>query len=196
MRVRSRTARRVLPLFLWVAASATPLAAQDFESRFARHVIRLQLPAGYRLEGEAVPQPGMKTLAFATSPRKDGTRGLIQVTLLDMKQGPPGEAVTLEKFAEAMIGGVRRRRTDWRESGSSSTIAGVPGKRIEWSGSSEASPERPADRPPAPMRGVMFVGIKEDLGFVLHTQDFATFADQALPLGEKALQTFTATLDR
>ena len=46
------------------------------------------------------------------------------------------------------------------------------------------------------MRGVMLVAIKDDLGFALHTQDLLTFADQALPVSEQALATFTATLVR
>ncbi len=44
------------------------------------------------------------------------------------------------------------------------------------------------------MRGVMIVGVKNNVAFSLHTQDGAGFADTTLPLCEQALQTFALTL--
>ena len=196
MHRRYRIGLRALLLLAWSTATVAQPATQDFEGRFDHHVFRLQLPAGYRLEADAVPKPGMKTIGFATSPRSDGTRGMIQITLLDLKHASPSDAVTLEKVAEAMIGGVRRRRTNWKQYDSFSTIAGVTAKRIEWFGSLETSPEHPPDRAPGRMQGVMLVGMKDDLAFVLHTQDLLPFADTALPLAEKALRTFTVALAR
>ena len=190
MHLRSQAAIRTLLLLLASTSGFAQPKPQDFESVFEGHVVRLQLPVGYRLEAEAVGQPGTKTFGFTTSPRPDKTRGMVQVSLVDLKRAPAGEVVTLDKFADVMLNGVRQRRTNWKQSDAPATIAGVPAKRIEWSGSSEASPEL-AGRAPAGMRGVMFVGIKDTLGFVLHTQDFVAFADQALPVGEQALKTFT-----
>ena len=46
------------------------------------------------------------------------------------------------------------------------------------------------------MRGVMIVGVKNIVGFSLHTQDVAAFADTTLPRCEQALQTFALTLRR
>jgi len=46
------------------------------------------------------------------------------------------------------------------------------------------------------MRGVMLVGIKGDVAFALHAQDLSAFASGALPICEKALNSFTLTLQR
>jgi hypothetical protein len=46
------------------------------------------------------------------------------------------------------------------------------------------------------MRGVMIVGMKRNVGFSLHTQGVAGFADTTLPLCEQALQTFALILHR
>ena len=117
---------------------------------------------------------------------------MIQVSLLDLSGAPPGERVTLESFAEAMIKGVRLRRSRWEQKDSNVKIAGINGKWIEWTGSVEPGFGRPA----VDMRGVMIVGIKNNVGFSLHTQDGAGFADMTLPLCEQALQTFALTVRR
>ena len=72
------------------------------------------------------------------------------------------------------------------------TIAGVRGKRIEWTGSTESGFGIPA----VVMRGVMIAGISKDVGFSLHTQDDAAFAGTTLPLCELVLRTFTLTVRR
>jgi hypothetical protein len=172
-----------------VCLQATPQpSSHDFEG----HTFSLDLPPGYVFQADQSPRHGFKTVGFSTDPRQDGSRGMIQVSLLDLSDGPPGEKVTLERFAEAMIKGVRMRRSRWEQKESDVKIAGVPGKRIEWSGSVEPGFGRPAVN----MRGVMIVGVKNTVGFSLHTQDGAGFADTTLPLCEQALQTFALTLRR
>jgi hypothetical protein len=172
-----------------VCLQATPQrSSHDFEG----HSFSLDLPPGYVLQADQSPRQGLKTFGFSTDPRQDGSRGMIQVSLLDLSGAPPGEKVTLERFAEAMIKGVRQRRTRWEQKDSDVTIAGVRGKRIEWTGSAEPGPGRPAVN----MRGVMIVGVKNIVGFSLHTQDVAAFADTTLPRCEQALQTFALTLRR
>jgi hypothetical protein len=172
-------------ILLAASVSAGPQTVTQFEG----HTFRLQVPEDYSVKSDASPGPGVRTFGFATEPRSDGTRGMIQVTLIDLKKSgaPP---VTLDALGTAMIEGVRRRRTQWITKESATEIAGVPGKRIEWSGEAELAP----GRPPVGMRGVMLVGIKGDVAFALHTQDLSAFASGALPICEKALNSFTLTL--
>jgi len=46
------------------------------------------------------------------------------------------------------------------------------------------------------MRGVMIVGIKNELGFSVHTQDLEPVAARTIPLCEDALMTFALTVHR
>jgi hypothetical protein len=174
---------------LLTIGSVLPLATQRSTHEFEGHKFSLELPTGYVLQADASPKPGMKTFGFSTDPRNDGTRGLIQVTLLDLSGAPAGEKVTLDRFAAAMIKGISDRRSNWEQAESEIQIAGVRAKRIEW----KASREPGFGRPPVNMSGVLIAGIKGPLGFSLHTQDIASFADAAIPLGEQALRTFTLT---
>ena len=176
-------------LAIGVCLQATPQgSSHDFEG----HTFSLDLPPGYVLQADQSPRQGFKTVGFSTDPRQDGTRGMIQVSLIDLSGVPPGEKVTLERFAEAMITGVSARRSRWEQKDSDVKIAGVPGKRIEWTGSVEPGFGRPA----VIMRGVMIVGVQNNVGFSLHTQDGTGFADTTLPLCEQALQTFALKLRR
>ena len=175
-----------------VTASDGVAGAQRSSHAFAGHSFSLQLPPGYLLEAEQSPRPEFKTFAFSPNSRSDGTRALVQVSLFDLSLAPAGETVSLERFAAVMINGVRQRRNGWEQTEGDVEIDGVRAKRIEWTGSTEPG----FGRPTVHMRGVMIAGIKKDLGFSLHTQDFVAFAETALPLGEQALQTFALTLRR
>lgn len=189
-----RQISRIAGVLLGVAMSI-PLAAERSGHDFDGHKFSLQLPPGYVVETDASPSAGFKTFGFATELRTDGTRGMIQVSLLDFSKAPAGETVSpvsLEKFAAAMIKGVRQRRSRWEQTEGDLQIDGVRAKRIEWAGSTETG----FGRPPVNMRGVMIVGIKKDLGFALHAQDLVAFTDATLPVCEQALQTFAVTLRR
>ena len=189
-RMRSRVLRLV-PLAVALLAFPTRQGAgQGFTYSFDGHAFSLQLPPGYRFQGEASPMPGFKTFAFATDPRPDGTRGLIQVSLVDLTQIGSTERPTLDRVTRSMVDAVRRRRRQWKEAESSVEVAGVPARRVEWSGSNEPSPERPRSQTPSMMRGVMIVGIGGALAFALHTQDAELFAGATVPKGELALMTF------
>ncbi|MCM3880839.1 MAG: hypothetical protein ND807_12090 [Vicinamibacterales bacterium] len=185
----SRISRLAAALLVGMSVSlSAELSRHDFEG----YKFSLQLPTGYALQADASPRQGFKTFGFATEPRGDGTRGMIQVSLLDFSRAPAGETVSLEKFAAAMINGVRDRRSRWEQTVGDLKVDGVPAKRIEWAGSMEPG----FGRPPVNMRGVMIVGIKKNLGFALHTQDVVAFTDVTLPTCEQALQTFAMTLRR
>jgi len=140
--------------------------------------------------------PGFKTFAFATDLRPDGTRGLIQLSLFDLTQIGSAERPTLDHLTRSMVDGVRRRRSQWKEVESSVEVAGVPARRVEWSGSNEPSPERPPSQTPSMMRGVMIVGIGGVLAFAIHTQDAEPFAAATVPKGEQALMTFAIAREK
>jgi hypothetical protein len=174
---------------LLTIGTVLPMAAQRSAHEFEGHKFSLELPTGYLLQADTSPRPGFKTFGFSTDARDDGTRGLIQVTLLDLTAAPDGKSVNLERFAASMIKGVSERRSNWEQTESEILIAGVRGKRIEWKGSREPG----FGRPPVNMRGVMMLGIKGPLGFSLHTFDIVAFAETTIPLGEQALRTFALT---
>jgi hypothetical protein len=184
--------RHLAALVCAVVMASVPVAAERTNHEFEGHTFSLQLPPGYVLHAEPASRPGLRAFGFATDLRSDGTRGMIQVSLLDFSQAPAGEKVTLEKFSAAMIGGVQQRRTRWEQTETDVQVAGVHARRIEWSGAMEPG----FGRPPVHMRGVMIMGIMKDLGFSLHTQDVVAFADTTLPMCEQALRTFIVTLRR
>lgn len=167
-------------------------AAGRATHEFEKHTFGLDLPVGYAFQASAQPKPGFGTFGFSTEPRNDGTRGMIQVSLVDLTQAPPGETVALDRFAAVMINGVRQRRTRWEQTESDVRVGGVGAKRIAWSGSMEPG----FGRPPINMRGVMIVGLTKDVGFALHTQDVMTFAETTIPLCEQAMLTFALALKR
>jgi len=181
----------MLPL-VWamLAFVGAQAAGQTVTYSLNAHTFSLELPPDYRLQGEASPMPGFKTLAFTTEPRPDGSRGLIQLSVFDLTQIESSRP-TLDHFTRSMVDGVRRRRSQWKEAETVVDVHGIRARRVEWSGSNEPSPERPASQAPAMMRGVMIVGIEGDLAFALHTQDAEPFADATLAKSEHALMTFT-----
>ena len=178
-------------LLVGVVVSVSVTAARSTH-QFESHTFSLDLPPGYAFQSDAAAMPGVGTFGFTTEARGDGTRGLIQVSFVDFTHAPPGETITLERFATAMVDGVRRRRSRWEQAESDMRLGSATAKRIAWSGSMEPG----FGRPGIGMRGVMIVGIAKDLGFALHTQDVTAFADTTLPLCEQALLTFVLTPKR
>jgi len=158
---------------------------------FGQDTFSLRLPAGYRLVAQTSPGPGMMAFGFASNQRSDGTRSLIQVTLIDLDKGPGGPPPPLDEIAASMIGGVRQRRDQWKQAESTITVDGVNAKLIRWSGTNASSPERPSGQAASAMHGVMVIGIKGMVAFTLHAQDLDAFASATLPASERALMSFT-----
>lgn len=174
----------------FAALVASSVHAQSTAEVFAGRPYSLVLPAGFVLAGRASPSPAVTTIGFASPPRPDGTRTLVQVSLFDLQAVSPDAAPTLEAFAASMIGAVRVRRGDWSQTDGTVQVSGVQAVRIAWRGSSGPSPERPTTTAPAMMRGIMLIGIKDGIGFALHTQDLERYADSTLVVTERALLTF------
>jgi hypothetical protein len=151
----------------------------------------MSLPTGYSYIARQSPSRAVTVIVYSTNPRADATRGLIEVSLVDLNAS--GEHPTLRGFADAMIRGVRSRHSDWRQADSTVQVAGVQARRFEWTGSSGPAPDRPGNLPALAMRGVMVVGIAAGLGFALHTQDVRPYADSNLVACERALLTFSVS---
>jgi len=171
------------------SGSVSAPAGTQTTQRFGPHAFTMTLPGGYKLQRIADPNPATRMFAFATEARADGTQGLIQVSLFDLGQLEPAAPVDLAVLAHKMIGGVQALRSSWNASESDEELLGVKVKRIEWSGIATPPRGSPVDGPRA-MRGVMIVGIRGQLAFQLHTQDFDPLTTETLPLGERALRSF------
>lgn len=179
-----------LMVLLGAATSSGPVPRTQLQ--FAGRQFSIELPPAYQFQAQASPSPVMKTYAFTAAAHADGTHGLIQVSLVDLRAMPRGEPeMSLAAFAAGMIDGVRRRRAQWQETQQVVTVAGVSATQIQWSGSNGPSPEFAGQNVPALMHGTMLVGIKDHIGFVLHTQDLDTYWPKSGPRGERALRTFT-----
>ena len=173
-----------------------PVFGQETVQAFGQDTFSVRLPAGYRLVGQRSGGPGVTAFGFVSDPRSDGTRRLIEVTLIDLDKVSTGTAPSLDEIAAAMIGGVRQRRDHWQQSDSPIQVDGVNAKLIRWSGTNGPSPERPSGQAVSAMHGVMIVGIKAAVAFTLHAQDVDAFGPATLPASEKALMTFRLTPHR
>jgi hypothetical protein len=181
-----------LALLVLLGSAASSAQTPRTPMQFAGRRFSIDLPPEYRFPAQASPSPAMTTFAFTTAAHADGTRGLIQVSLVDLRAMPRDEGeMSLSAFGAAMIDGVRHRRAQWQETRQAATVAGVSGMQIQWSGSDGPSPELAAQHAPALMHGTMLVGIRDHIGFVLHTQDLDTYWATSGPRGTRALRTFT-----
>ena len=180
-----RSGLTLLPLLVCVASiSARPeTATHDFEG----HRFTLQLPEEYKLEAEASPLPGVKNYGFVTPPRSDGMRGVIQVTLFDLKKSGAPAGLTVQKLAAQTVESIRSRRVQWMAKESTQRIAGVAGRRVDWSGLADLG----RGRMTGTLRGIVIVGIKGGVAFALTTQDVAM---EAVRVCEKAMMSFNLTV--
>ena len=169
----------VLALLMTSAYAETP-------RQFAGRQWSIDVPAGYTA-ADARPDETMITTAFTPAPRADGTRPLVQVTLIDLRRSS-GSPELVAKFAEAMIAGVQRRREEWQVEKTTDRVGSLGVTRYAWSGVTIPAADGAAQRVKA--RGVMLVGVDGGVGFVLHTQDVDVHAMETLPPNEKVLRTF------
>ena len=125
----------LLALAMLIVVAPASASEKTVTHKAGRVSFTLNLPDGYSLASEVSPRAGFKLFGFATDPRSDGTRGLIQVSILDfeaMNAGP----FELEKVASQMIGAIQTRRSDWQATEARVAASGVPAIRVDWSGGS------------------------------------------------------------
>lgn len=168
--------KRNLALLALVALVATTGVAA--ERAFRGQIATIDPPKGYTPHEPPAQPPGGSMFALAGTPRADGTRPIVQVMLLEV---PPNQR-TGDTFAKAMIDGVARRRGQWKVEASDVTLGGIKAKRYAWTGTDP--------RQGIALRGVMYAGFSGGVGFQLHTQDLAKYADKTLPAGEASMKTF------
>lgn len=144
---------------------------------------QIRVPKGFQpIQAPAVPLPGMSMYAWAGPPRPDGS----QPTVLAMvAKVPPQEAanMTLLQFQERMLGGLKRRRSDWQQTPvESGQVNGLPFARTAWQATAPELSRK--------MAGVEYV-TKDGATFLqLRSQDFDAYQEQALKLGTAAILTF------
>jgi hypothetical protein len=151
---------------------------------FAGHTFQLRLPDGYGLGAETSPEARAKVFAFGAPPRPDGTRSTIGVTLLDLRR----ENLSLERLTEKFRAAVRQVTTAWDGRETDARLAGVPAKRVEWTGAAE--PGRPGLPQVVAMRGVFYVGIKDGIGFSVSARDSEPSEATTVPRCERAIASF------
>lgn len=163
-----------------------------FHQEFAGRDVSIELPSELVLMQTSQGQAGAPTLAFSTPPRPDGTRALVEITLLDLASlsrttGDLGAArLNPEALLRTMVKGVAGRRRVFMPSGSGpAVVAGVAARRLEWTATLVAN--KGVERR---TRGVMFAGRKGTLGFSLHAEDTEPTAAAFLVVAERALRTF------
>ena len=154
------------------------------------HTFTFALPKEYKLAGEKSPSAESKIFSFSTEPRADGTSGLIMIVLFDQRK-LAGQSLSLDQFVTQMVASVSRKHTDWKSTEGSLELIGVKARRVEWSGTFERVPNEKYR-----MRGVMILGIKDDVGFWLQVRCTESQALQNLLQGENALKTFVLKVKR
>jgi hypothetical protein len=152
---------------------------------FASHTFQLSLPDGYELGVEKSVEARAKVFAFGAPPRSDGTRSAIGVTLLDLRR----ENLSLERLTEKFRAAARQLTTVWDGRETDARLAGVPVKRVEWTGAADLG--RPGLPQVVAMRGVFYVGIKDGIGFSVSARDSEPSAATTVPRCERAIASFS-----
>lgn len=168
----------MLRILASLLVAATTLAATNLAERpFRGQIASIAPPPGYVLHDPPTQPPLGTTYALVGAARADGTRPIVQITLLELPDDK-----TPDTFSQSMIAGVAKRRGNWKVQTSDLTLNGIKVKRHQWTGT--------APTQGLAMRGIMLTGTSGKVGFSLHTQDLAKYAAQTLPIGEKSMATF------
>lgn len=159
----------------------TPPHLQKLSTKAELGAYQLRVPEGYVLRTQPGPG-GAMAHAWVGSPRSDGTRPYVMLTIA---APPPGEtnrytrAQALAKFLE----GIEKRRKHWKQSkAEEGTISGVRFVRAYWHGT-EIETGRP-------MHGFNYVAMDGDTVIQLSSQDVEPHHRGALELAETAVLTF------
>ncbi len=165
-------------------AATLVVAADPKVGTYAGREWSIEPPPGYDLRKSMALPLDAETTAFFPDVRPDGSRPMVQLTLIAFKDNVP----TMKVFAETMIGSIEERRTEWQLETSSVQLGELTVTRYAWSGVTVVRSD--GAQMSVPARGVMLVGIDRGVGFALHAQDVAEYADETLAAGEQSLRTF------
>lgn len=172
------TATLLTALAVWAEPTIRTFADRDWA---------IELPAGFSHEKTTKPNNESLSVAFFPDARPDKTKPIVQVTFYNAADG--GASPKFETaFAESMLRGVKKNRTDWKLETTKVRLGELTVTRFAWSGAVSGKVNGATVTVPA--RGIMLVGADRGLGFALHVQDVEKYAAQTLPAGEKALRSF------
>ena len=116
---------------------------------------------------------------------------MIQVSPYDVRRMGAPPNYPLDAFAKTMVDSKRKAVDGWKSTEAAVEIDEVPAWRIEWAGLVQIAPARAAV-----LRGVMLLGMKDDVGFRLEAQDVEARSGQSMPEGERSLRSFALTVKR
>lgn len=189
----------VLKLSIFVALSLGAfgsVAAKDLERSFGESTFRLSVPGAFAHESSGSPNAAVKTFGFATEPRADATRGLLQVTLVDLELmgGRYYHPVSAQELADRMIVSVAKDRRDWSLKTADAELSGVAAVRMAWSGARMSPVLGSSTAQWVAMEGVMYCGVMDGIGFALHVRDLKDAGGKTLELGEEAIRSFRLSL--
>jgi hypothetical protein len=173
-------------LVLAALAAALTLSGDVKKHTYAGREWSIDVPRPFVHEDTAQPNADTTIVAFSPDPRLDGTRPMIQVLLMKVPKDAGPDFLTA--FGDQMIGGVRRRREEWKVTRTEVKMGGRTMLRYAWSG--VTIPAKDGARARFPAKGVMLVGLDGGIAFMLHTQDSDAFAGDTLGATERAMQTF------
>jgi hypothetical protein len=138
-------------------------------------------PKGYAKTTPPGGPPGAKFTAWSGVARPDGTSPMFMIMV---GSPPPKERLpSLNGFLTLMIDPVKQRHQNWSQTASErGTLNGLTFLRTRWSGTEPGKGWK--------MHGIMYVAIDGRNFIQLASQDLEPHHEQALKLGETAVQTF------
>ena len=190
----SRVCRKILICAVLLILSAAPSNSEEgrpwlptaphlhkLSTKAEVGAYQLRVPEGYVLRTQSGPG-GSMAHAWVGSPRSDGTRPYVMLT---MGAPAPGETnpYTLTQVLAKFLAGIERRRKHWRQSNAEEgTIHGVQFVRAYWHGTDIETGR--------PMHGFNYVAMDGDKVIQLSSQDVEPSHRGALELAETAVLTF------
>lgn len=136
------------------------------------------LPNGFTGQANATQGP-LEMFGYTRPTVEPDMRTLFQVNVITLT--PEGKAAGLEKMLDGMIGGIERRRIEFKKSSFlKGTLGGEESLFVDWTGVHRGHA----------LKGRMICAVSNNRLYCVHFQDLAGSWEKSLPEAEKALQTF------
>lgn len=142
---------------------------------------RIRPPRAYIASGPPPGPPRVRGIAWTGTRRADNSAPSLLFMLATIPEGerlPP-----LESGIQEFLGGIQKRRTDWKQSVPERIeIGGMPFMRAAWEGKETGSGRL--------MRGVLYLAIDGRTVIQLSSQDFEPHFPATLAIADVAIETF------
>ena len=141
----------------------------------------IKLPAGF--EGpETASRGSTKLFAYVRTNSVTNVKSLFQVTIVTIPA--EGRSDSLEKMLSGMLGGIERRRSNFKKSAiTKSKLDSAEAVAVDWEGANEGQR----------LKGRMICAVSSGKLYCLHFQDIAEAWSVSLPQIESAIQKFEFT---